>query len=86
MASGEFAAGLARLLEPAGERRTAVMCAEARWEQCHRRLLSDALLVRGYAVLHIDSRGGTRAHELTEFAVVDGERLSYPPLQAELGA
>ena len=85
MASEEFQAGLERLLELAAEGRTSVMCAEAQWVKCHRRLLSDALLARGHEVVHIDSRGATRPHELTEFAVVAGERVTYPPLQPQLG-
>jgi uncharacterized protein (DUF488 family) len=85
MASEEFATGLGRLLAVAEERRTAVMCAEAQWRRCHRRLLSDVLLARGHDVTHLGSRGETEPHELTEFGVVDGERVTYPPPQASLG-
>jgi uncharacterized protein (DUF488 family) len=85
MESEEFRAALGRLEGLASGQRVAIMCAEAQWTSCHRRLTSDALLARGHEVLHIDSRGDTRPHELTEFAVIDGERLSYPPLQAQLG-
>ena len=84
MESEEFRSALARLEELAARQRVAIMCAEARWTSCHRRLTSDALVARGHEVLHIDSRGHTRPHELTDFAVVEGDRLSYPPLQAEL--
>ena len=84
MDSEEFAAGLDRLLGLARERRTAVMCAEAQWWRCHRRLLADALTVRGWTVLHLDSRGATEPHALTDFAVAQGERLIYPPPQASL--
>ena len=84
MASDEFAAGLARLLELADARRTAVMCAEAQWHRCHRRLVSDALVVRGRRVLHVGSDGRAREHELTPFAVADGTDLAYPPSQTEL--
>ena len=84
MASESFQAALDRLARVAGERRAAVMCAEAQWTRCHRRLISDALLVRGFEVAHIDSRGAARPHELTPFAVVDGARLTYPPEQAQL--
>ncbi|HEY1277325.1 MAG TPA: DUF488 domain-containing protein [Thermoleophilaceae bacterium] len=84
MATEEFAAGLAQLIALAEERHTAVMCAEADWRRCHRRLLSDALVVRGWRVLHLGPRGGVEPHELTEFAVVDGERVTYPPSQAAL--
>jgi uncharacterized protein (DUF488 family) len=85
MESEEFRAGLARVESLAREMRTAIMCAEAQWTRCHRRLVSDALLVRGWAVQHIDSNGKTRPHPLTEFAVVVGDgRLEYPRQQGEL--
>ena len=84
MASDEFVAGVERVLDDAHEHRPAVMCAEAQWWRCHRRLLADALLVRGAAVLHIDSRGGIDEHRLTDFAVAEGTRVLYPPLQGEL--
>jgi uncharacterized protein (DUF488 family) len=84
MASDEFAAGLGRLEAVARERRTAVMCAEAQWRRCHRRLLSDALLARGWEVVHVDARGGREPHSLTDFAVTEGEHVTYPPAQAAL--
>jgi uncharacterized protein (DUF488 family) len=82
MASAEFAHGLERLLSLAAERRTAVMCAEAQWRRCHRRLLSDALVARGHRVVHIGSRGEVEPHILAEFARVEGERVTYPRAQA----
>jgi uncharacterized protein (DUF488 family) len=85
MGSEEFREALARLEELAAGLRVAIMCAEAQWTSCHRRLTSDALVARGHEVLHIDSRGHAHAHQLTDFAVLDGERLTYPPLQAQLG-
>jgi uncharacterized protein (DUF488 family) len=85
METPEFQAALERLMGWARERRTAIMCAEAQWHRCHRRLVSDALLVRGFEVCHIRSDGRLQRHELTPFAVVEGERLTYPPQQAELG-
>jgi uncharacterized protein (DUF488 family) len=84
MGSQEFAAGLERLLVLAATRCTAAMCAEAPWWRCHRRLLSDALVVRGWTVLHLGARGEREPHRLTEFAVVDGTRIRYPPPQAAL--
>src|SRR5262245_27106082 len=53
MASREFQDGLAELLRYAAAGATAMMCAEALWWQCHRRLLADALVARGVPVLHI---------------------------------
>jgi uncharacterized protein (DUF488 family) len=85
MDSDEFRAGLENVEALARARRAAIMCAEAQWTRCHRRLIADALLVRGWTVLHIDSNGRTRPHTLTPFAVVvDGDRLEYPPQQGEL--
>jgi uncharacterized protein (DUF488 family) len=84
MESREFRAGLARLLELAEGRRTAVMCAEAQWWRCHRRLLSDVLVARGVSVTHVSARGEREPHRLTDFAAVDGERVTYPPAQASL--
>lgn len=85
MASAEFAEGLAALEGLAREHRTAVMCAEAFWVRCHRRLVADALLARGWRVLHLASNGRLDDHELTEFAVVEGGRVTYPAQQTSLG-
>jgi uncharacterized protein (DUF488 family) len=84
MATPEFAAGLAEL-EPLAQRRaTALMCAEAPWWRCHRRLIADALVVRGWTVCHIGPEGRQTDHELTDFAVVAHDNLTYPPVQTEL--
>ena len=79
MQTPAFQEGVAALLEFA-TRSTAVMCAEAVWWQCHRQLLSDALVARGVAVRHILGLGAPKPHRLSEFArVVDG-RVQYPGL------
>jgi uncharacterized protein (DUF488 family) len=56
------------------------MCAEALWWQCHRRLLADALVVRGMSVRHILGAGEPKPHELSAFARVEEGRLTYPGL------
>jgi len=84
MESAPFQEALERLMQRARELRTAVMCAEAQWWRCHRRLLSDALVVRGFEVCHIGSGGRVERHVLTSFAVVDATRLVYPPEQTTL--
>jgi uncharacterized protein (DUF488 family) len=84
MSTPEFAAGLGRLIEVARERPAAVMCAEAAWWRCHRRLIADALVAGGWEVLHIGPDGRLSSHELTEFAVIgDDGGLVYPPGGAE---
>ena len=80
MATGEFRTGLERLLSLSPP--VAVMCAEGLWWQCHRRMVADALLARGIDVEHIRPDGRRDRHELTEFAMVEGERVTYPPAQA----
>lgn len=74
MATGEFAAALAEVLDEATRRRTAVLCAESLWWRCHRRLLSDAaVLLHGAEVVHLHLDGTTQRHPVTEEArVVDG--------------
>jgi uncharacterized protein (DUF488 family) len=84
MESAEFRDAVGRLIELAQGRRTAVMCAEAQWWRCHRRLLSDVLLTRDLEVLHLDGRGRSERHELTPFAVLAEGRLLYPPEQGTL--
>jgi uncharacterized protein (DUF488 family) len=77
METPEFAAGLSRLVELAGARSTAVLCAEAVPWRCHRRLLADALLARGIEVRHVMSPATADPHALTPFARVEGDRLIY---------
>jgi len=84
MSTEEFRAGLKALEEAARSRRVAVMCAEALWWRCHRRMIADALLVNGWEVLHLDGRGTLQEHALTEFAKVEGGALTYPDPQLAL--
>jgi uncharacterized protein (DUF488 family) len=49
----EFAVAFAELIELAREKRTAIMCSEAVWWRCHRRIIVDHLLAKGLAVEHI---------------------------------
>jgi uncharacterized protein (DUF488 family) len=78
MASSEFRSAVDELGEWAARGVTAVMCAEALWWQCHRRLLADALVVRGWPVWHILASGALSAHELTPFARIRADDISYP--------
>ncbi len=80
MQTEEFTKGLHELLDLASEKTVAFMCAEAVPWRCHRSLISDVLLVRGIEVQHIISEKSFRLHELTPFAVVDGDRITYPEI------
>lgn len=66
-----------QLAELAARERSAVMCAEALWWQCHRSLISDDFKADGWTVLHLQSSGGAKEHPYTGAArIVDG-RLDY---------
>jgi uncharacterized protein (DUF488 family) len=80
MQTAEFAAAVDALLKFAANRRVAVMCAEAKWWQCHRQLLSDALVARGVEVRHIMNPREADPHELSSFARVAGSTVTYPTL------
>ena len=84
MQTEEFAAALARAIDLAKERPTALMCAEAVPRRCHRSLVSDALSVRGIRVLEIISSAAPKEHTLTQFARVRGTQITYPADQASL--
>jgi uncharacterized protein (DUF488 family) len=75
----DFGEGLAQLRELAAAQSTAMMCAEALWWRCHRRLIADRLVLAGDTVCHIGADGRTAVHRLTEFAAVSADgRLTYP--------
>ena len=79
MQTEEFAVALGELMTRATEEQTAIMCAEAVPWRCHRSLVADALVVRGWDVTHILSPGQLKPHQLTAFAQVESGRLVYPP-------
>jgi uncharacterized protein (DUF488 family) len=75
----EFAGGLAQLRQLSHARRTAMMCSEALWWRCHRRLIADRLVVAGDTVCHIGSTGAAAEHRLTPFATVGSSgQITYP--------
>jgi uncharacterized protein (DUF488 family) len=77
MLTPEFEAAAAQLIETAGQRRTAYMCAERLWFQCHRMLVSDWLVAHGHTVLHVDDAGPTKSHQLMKEARVVDNQLVY---------
>jgi uncharacterized protein (DUF488 family) len=82
--TGEFADALGELCELALRTRTAIMCAEALWWRCHRRLIADRLLAAGWKVSHIGSHGSSSPHRLPGFAVVQPDSSVIYPDAASL--
>jgi uncharacterized protein (DUF488 family) len=79
MQSQEFHHALEELVEAAGDTPTAVMCAEALPWRCHRRLIADALIARGWRVVDIMGTGQVKDRSLTEFAkTTDDHQVIYP--------
>jgi len=77
METGEWQAARDALASVALERKSAVMCAEAMWWQCHRALISDDFKARGWTVLHLMTPTRTEEHPYTSAArIVDGQ-LTY---------
>jgi uncharacterized protein (DUF488 family) len=78
MQTQEFTDNLLKIVAMARENCLALMCAEALPWRCHRSLISDALVVRHVKVEHIISKTSTINHQLTEFAHVEGTKITYP--------
>lgn len=72
MRTDEFSAAADELLGDAAARRVAVMCSEAVWWRCHRRLLADYLVLnRNVDVRHVMPDGRMNLHQLTDGVRVD---------------
>jgi uncharacterized protein (DUF488 family) len=80
MTTPEFLAGIEGLEIAGREAPTAFLCAEKVWWKCHRRLIADLLLVRGWAVVHLMDLGHQAEHRLSKWARVDGNTMTYPTL------
>lgn len=68
--SVQFHAGLEHLVEQGRERRCAIMCSEAVWWRCHRRIVADYLIARGETVFHIMGQDRLQPARLTMGAVI----------------
>lgn len=78
MQSPEAQQALTELTALAEGKRTAILCAEAVPWRCHRRVIADALVARGWSVQHIIGPGQRRSHTLTEFSRVENQQVTYP--------
>ena len=78
LTSVSFAEGLAKLEALASNRSTAMMCSEAVWWRCHRRIVADYLLLHDATVLHLMGKDRVDAATMTPAARERGGRLAYP--------
>jgi len=80
--SAQFRAGLEHLIEAGRKQRCAIMCSEAVWWRCHRRIVADHLIAHEESVFHIMERGRLEPARLTVGATIrpDGE-VVYPAAQ-----
>lgn len=84
LASAEYIDARDELMTIAERRPTCVMCAEAVWWRCHRRLIADDFVARGWRVIHLMAPGRSEDHVLNIEAVMEGDVLRYPPPQTDL--
>jgi uncharacterized protein YeaO (DUF488 family) len=78
MQTSKFQIALKKLIAHARQKRVALMCAEAVPWRCHRSLIADALLIRGFPVEEIQSAKRRRPHSLTPWIHIEGTRITYP--------
>ena len=80
--SAAYAAGIDRLTDLAAERRTAIMCGEPLPWRCHRLLIANTLVARGWTVWHLIDDDPPRRHELGRWGAtpsVSGDApVTYP--------
>jgi uncharacterized protein (DUF488 family) len=77
----DFRAGLTELRDLGHAQRCAIMCAEAVWWRCHRRIIADYLIVAGETVFHILRAGRIEPTRLTEAAHAGPRQTLIYPLE-----
>jgi uncharacterized protein (DUF488 family) len=84
MLTPQFEHAVNELVTIAGERPTAIMCAERLYFRCHRMLVSDWLVAHGHEVLHIDDTRSAVPHKLLSEARIVKGQLVYPADRGDL--
>lgn len=80
----EFSAAFDDLVERGKNQRLALMCSEAVWWRCHRRIITDYLLLNGYPVDHLMGIGHTDHATPTPGAVkTDTGKVVYPSIERD---
>jgi uncharacterized protein (DUF488 family) len=81
-----FQAGLEHLRAEGHRRRCAIMCSEAVWWRCHRRIVADYLMANGETVMHIMGPGRLEQARLTPGAIVRPDKTIIYPIPGDLNA
>ena len=84
-ATEPFRHGLAVLRDMDQTPHCAIMCAEAVWWRCHRRIIADYLLASGEQVSHIMSASKVEPARLTPVARVQPDRTLIYPKESDSG-
>jgi uncharacterized protein (DUF488 family) len=85
IAGADGQASLRELIGIAGAAPSAIMCSEGLWWQCHRRIVSDYMLLHGWEVIHVMPDGKPVPHHLTPFARMGDQTISYRAIDDGLG-
>lgn len=83
--SDSFALGYRYLLDHSAGQRCAIMCAEAVWWRCHRRIIADYLINDGREVVHLVGPGRSELARITPSARPREGHLIYPELPHPAG-
>jgi uncharacterized protein (DUF488 family) len=76
MLTPQFEDAIAGLLQLADQSRTAYMCAEKLYFNCHRMMVSDWLVAHGHEILHLDGTGPAKPHQpMAEARMIDGQLI-----------
>jgi uncharacterized protein (DUF488 family) len=82
--SAEFHSGLSELLSLGHRTTCAIMCAEALWWRCHRRIVADYLIARGERVFHLMGHNRIDPAKLTDgVKILDDGTLVYPEQESQ---
>ncbi|MCL5975161.1 MAG: DUF488 domain-containing protein [Gammaproteobacteria bacterium] len=74
----DFQKSLDKLIKLGRKQCCVLMCSEAVWWRCHRRIVSDYLLARGEQVFHLMNTDQIKPAKLTKGAVLHGGTIHYP--------
>ena len=78
MATSQFTEGLEALIQIARAETVAIMCAEAVPWRCHRSMIADAMMLKGWEVRDILTTAPPAKHHLTPFLQVVNGVPTYP--------